>query len=146
MKKILIVIILIIIAFFFFRGTDEESTTPNETDTQPVTNAVPAPGNTDVDEMIVAPKDSTLITYTNEGFSPKEITVEQGQTVTFLNESNKGMWVASDVHPSHEIFPEFDAKTAIDAGSSYEFTFETVGPWAYHNHFGPGDIGVVVVK
>ena len=86
------------------------------------------------------------ITYTDGGFSPKTIEIKVGETVKFANESSRSMWVASAPHPTHTNYPEFDQKTAVDKGTSYEFTFTKAGTWKYHNHKSTSDSGTVVVK
>ncbi len=97
------------------------------------------------------------VMYTPEGFSPREVTVKQGQTVTFLQgTADAQMWVASDDHPEHagyagtpmeEHCPDasglkFDQ---CSSGVSYSFTFQKTGTWGYHNHQDPDATGVVTV-
>ena len=99
---------------------------------------------------------SIEVTYTDNGFEPKEITISKGQTVTWTNNSNQGMWVASSLHPAHNIYPEksdndclgssFDACEAKQPGESYSFTFNTKGGWGYHDHLYAGKVGVVIVE
>ena len=55
------------------------------------------------------------------------------------------MWVASDVHPTHDELPGFDQLEGVEAGNDYSFTFEEVGEWTYHNHLVPTDTGTIVV-
>lgn len=98
------------------------------------------------------------VTYTDAGFSPKNIDVPPGTTVTFVNNSSHGMWVASDVHPSHTQYDgttlqqhcathsSFDECKPDGSGASYSFTFEKTGSFTYHNHVRANDTGVVVVK
>lgn len=52
-----------------------------------------------------------VVTYTDSGFSPNNLTIKNGQTVTFKNEGPGDMWVASAPHPTHTDYPEFDAKS-----------------------------------
>ncbi|MBI3577003.1 cupredoxin domain-containing protein [Candidatus Gottesmanbacteria bacterium] len=85
------------------------------------------------------------VTLTDSGFSPKIITVKKGTTVTFVNGSSASMWVASDVHPTHQLLPGFDELTSVAKGGSYDYTFVKVGTWTYHNHLSPSDKGTVVV-
>lgn len=87
-----------------------------------------------------------FVRYTNVGFLPKSITVEEGTTVTFTNESTRTMWVASDNHPSHSILPEFDQKEAVTTGGTYSYTFTKAGQWGFHNHTRPQDEGIVFVN
>ena len=101
---------------------------------------------------------AVTVTYTDAGFSPKTIDVPPGTTVTFLNKSSHGMWVAADVHPSHTQYDgttlqqhcatktSFDQCKPESTGASYSFTFDKVGNFTYHNHVRAGDVGLVVVK
>src|SRR3989344_1695847 len=74
-------------------------------------NAMPVPGTNEVDETVVTTDLSTgagdgtmdkggvatktVVTYTDSGFGPKEVTGKKGATVAFINESAGTMWVAS---------------------------------------------------
>jgi len=86
-----------------------------------------------------------LVTYSDRGYSPKEITVKKGTKVTFKNESSSGMWTASGVHPTHQLLSGFDALKSVTNGGVYEYTFIKVGKWQYHNHINPTDGGMVIV-
>jgi len=105
------------------------------------------------------PATGVTVTYTDQGFSPKSVTVPLGTTVTFVNQSTGGMWVGSAKHPSHTVYsgtdlsahcPDtsgtaFDECAAATPGSSYSFTFGKVGTWGYHNHVKSSDFGGVTV-
>lgn len=86
------------------------------------------------------------VTYTNNGFVPSRITVKKGTTVSFVNDSAKNMWVASDVHPTHQLLPGFDQLKSVARGGKYDYTFAKIGTWKYHNHQFPADGGYVVVS
>ena len=90
--------------------------------------------------------EENVVTYTDSGFSPSTLTVKAGDTVVFKNESSSAFWPASAVHPTHELYPEFDAKAAISLGSTYSFTFNRVGTWKYHNHLNASHTGTIVVE
>jgi len=102
---------------------------------------------------VPTPKKVT-VTYTNSGFSPTSIEVAVGETITFINESNHGMWIASNVHPIHTIYPttggcigsSFDACESFKTGEGWSFTFDIVGSWKYHNHVNASRGGTVIVK
>ncbi|OGG11905.1 hypothetical protein A2Z00_00945 [Candidatus Gottesmanbacteria bacterium RBG_13_45_10] len=87
----------------------------------------------------------TVVAYTDLGFAPSPVTVKQGTTVTFVNNSSRGMWVASDVHPTHLLLPGFDELSSAVKGGTYDYTFVKVGTWTYHNHVNPSDTGSVTV-
>lgn len=86
------------------------------------------------------------VTYTDDGFSPETTTVEAGTTVTWVNESDGQMWVASSVHPTHNELPEFDQRNGVETGGEFSFQFDETGEWGYHNHLNPSDKGTVVVE
>lgn len=86
------------------------------------------------------------VSYTDSGFVPGEIRVRSGAVVTFINNSARSMWVASDVHPTHRDLPEFDQKQGVGQQGSYSFTFSKTGKWSYHNHLDSKYEGVVVVE
>ena len=87
-----------------------------------------------------------VVIYGAEGFIPKRVEIELGQVVAFVNESDNHMWPASNIHPTHEIYPAFDSMAPIDPGGSWLFYFEQGGFWRYHNHMAPSASGLVVVR
>ena len=58
----------------------------------------------------------TSVLYTNSGFQPGSVEIKAGGTVTFLNQSDKKMWVASDPHPTHTNYPGFDEGMPVAGG------------------------------
>lgn len=85
------------------------------------------------------------VEMTSEGFAPNEITVDQNQTIIFINKDEKPRWPASNVHPTHEIYPQFDSKEPIKPGKSWVFKPQKVGEWRYHDHLFPHMRGKLVV-
>ncbi len=86
-----------------------------------------------------------VITITASGPSPKNITIQKGDTVIFVNADTEEHWPASDPHPSHTIYPQFDPKHDITPGESWQFTFTRVGTWGFHDHENPLHRGTVTV-
>lgn len=158
--KILIGFVVLLLGigagWYVFQGSQpkEEGSVKN------IQNAMPVPETTGIEEMIVTQEPATgagdamekggvtakaSVQYTNSGFSPKEITVKVGTIVTFTNQSDGGMWVASAPHPTHSIYPELDQLKSVAKGGTYEFTFTKVGTWKYHNHLKSTDFASVIV-
>lgn len=88
---------------------------------------------------------TTIVTYLDSGFAPVKITVKKGTAVTFTNLSAGNMWVAADVHPTHQLLPGFDQLKDGAKGATYEYVFAKVGTWTYHNHMNPSHLGTIVV-
>lgn len=132
---ILIIIILIVGGFFLFYGKSNTPTIENQTPNSPESSTQTA----NVQSKVV-------ITYTDAGFMPQTITIKSGDIVTFVNQSSRKMWTASDPHPAHTNYPDFDEKVSVGKGESWSFVFDKVGSWGYHNHNNPSDTGTIVVK
>ncbi len=87
----------------------------------------------------------STITITEEGFSPKVKTVKHLSKIRFINSSSTGHWIASDSHPTHEMYPDFDSKKAIMPGEEWEIEIKRGGEISYHDHINPQFTGVIKV-
>lgn len=138
------------------------------------TNQVPEPAAdsgaataTSTEAAVTAPEEEAteevmVVTLTDTGFTPATITIAVGDTVRFVNESSRSMWVGADEHPTHTEYDgtstrehcvngaavggTFDQCAATARGSSYEFTFTKAGTFGYHNHAGASSVGAVIVR
>jgi plastocyanin len=81
-----------------------------------------------------------------ESYRPQDLTIYIGDTVIFKNISSQDHWPASNIHPTHEIYPEFDAGKPITAGGQWKFRFVKGGEWLYHDHLQPSITGKIIVK
>lgn len=79
-------------------------------------------------------------------YTPNKVTIKVGQAVRFVNKSTSDRWPASNVHPSHTIYSEFDPKRHIKPGEEWIFTFERVGAWRMHDHLRPFSKGLITVE
>lgn len=85
------------------------------------------------------------IEYRDGKFNPDRLEIPPGATVTFANLGGKPVWPASNIHPTHQILPEFDPKQPIEAGASWAFKFDKPGTWRFHNHLLSSEGGVISV-
>lgn len=99
-----------------------------------------------LNDSFVQDEDPLTVEYTNDGYVPQTLNVTRGETVTFINKSSRSMWVASDNHPTHTIYPEFDQKGLSRVEETYSFTFDNSGEWEYHDHLNPRADGLVIVE
>ncbi len=101
------------------------------------------------------PTDAT-VTYTTEGFTPREVTVKRGGSVSWTNDRGGNMWVATAQHPTHTVYAGTSLSAHCDDstdvsfdqcknGEMYTFTFDKVGTWGYHNHSNASHFGRVIV-
>ncbi len=88
---------------------------------------------------------AVVVTLTKEGFSPDEITLKKGQTILFKNTTGNLYWPASNLHPSHLLYPEFDPQGPISPTDTWSFTFDKTGEWKFHDHLSPYFTGTITV-
>ncbi len=98
----------------------------------------------------------TTSTYTDQGFTPRDIPIKPGTRVRFLNKSTTTFWPASGVHPTHTLYPEkettdclgssFDACQDLKPGEFFDFTFYYPGSWPFHDHLHGYDTGTITVS
>ena len=88
---------------------------------------------------------AATITYSNNGFSPTEISVEANQTIKIVNQSSAILDFSSDPHPTHTNNPELNVGD-VSPGESATFTISKTGNWGYHNHHAPNHHGTIIVK
>ena len=86
-----------------------------------------------------------VIRMTEDGFVPDVIIITKGTKIRFLNADTLAHWPASDLHPSHTLYPEFDPHMPIESGKEWDFTFEKIGKWNMHDHLAPYITGTVQV-
>lgn len=128
-------------------GTQVAPDTQSSADTAPGTpSAVPSPSPSPPPAPQPVTAKTYTIKYTNSCYTPAGLTIKKGDSVVFKNESSKFMWPATDDHPAHDEYPEFDSKSGIAPGNSYSFTFNRMGTWAYHDHNKPGCTGAITVQ
>ncbi|MDQ3018777.1 MAG: cupredoxin domain-containing protein [bacterium] len=132
-------IAIIVLIFIMVKGRSDTTVNP-DTNTQ-ATSTVSGASTS----AILEPKTMT-VTLGDSGYTPLTTTINEGDTVTFTNDSSGKMWTASGPHPAHTAYPGFDEKTAANHGESYSFTFTKPGTWSYHNHLNPAQKGTIIVE
>ena len=161
MKKILltviIVAVLLVAGWQFLRNKEGVVVvTPTPTvSSVPTVSVSPEPTASPSPDVV-----KNIISYSDSGYSPSIITIKKGETVTWKNESGVKMWTASAMHPTHKVYPGtsiemcgtqtlvaiFDACAGTVSGQSWEFGFDSVGTWKYHNHLQPNHTGTIMIE
>ena len=85
------------------------------------------------------------IVRTAAGFEPALLTIPVGTTVTFTTDRDEQFWPASDVHPNHLVYRDFDPRRPLQPGESWSFTFDKVGDWRLHDHLESRASGMIRV-
>lgn len=163
-----VVVVIVGAVYLWVTSSQQQSTSSAAATSQPIatnTNAAPnqpAPTPTTANTSAAgaptnaAPTSATVI-FDGSGFSPSNVTVAQGGTVTFTSQGGE-MWVASDPHPIHNGYDGttlqqhcasgYAGPAPFDEcapGTSFTFTFNKVGTWGYHDHLDHSAMGTVTV-
>lgn len=88
---------------------------------------------------------SYLISYTQTGFTPARVEIKKGQSVHFVNNSDKAMSI-STTEVGSLYFGELSQGKSVGRGGTYDFTFTKTGAWTYMNRNVPLDSGVIIVQ
>lgn len=158
-----LIVVLAVVAggWYLLAGNPSGTPTPTGTGTtslQTPVNTTTTTTNSTTTTVTLPSSSGVIVTYTNQGFSPKTVTIPVGTKVTFVNQTSGRMWIGSAPHPTHQ---GYDGTTAsqhcaagytgpapfdeCSAGTAFSFTFTKVGAWPYHNHASASDFGNVIV-
>jgi plastocyanin len=151
---VLAILVLAVFLYYFFTKFRAPALAPElpQPPTPPVFEVPTTSTPTTTSEVIIK--------ITTDGFEPKEVEISKGTKVTWVNEQSNPSWPASEVHPTHEVYPGssikkcgtpeqdkiFDACRGLNQGESWSFIFNEVGEWYYHDHLNPSLKGKIVVK
>jgi plastocyanin len=96
----------------------------------------PGPDNT-------PPVQTTQITITAAGASPRNIQIAQGSRVLFVNSDSRSHNMTSDPHPEHDDCPPINQVGFLKAGESRETgNMVDVRTCGFHDHDNPNDLGL----
>jgi|SRR3989344_153341 len=163
MNKVVLIIVVVIAlvasALYFGRGEINAPTVDDTILPTPTVSATLPPEAEDNLPLAPSPPSQSdsgssnqgqnktwTISMTSNGFEPSELTIKAGDTVKFVNNDTAKHWPASDVHPTHQILPEFDALKGIEPGASYQYTFKKIGEWSMHDHLRSSFRGTITVQ
>ena len=86
------------------------------------------------------------ITLRSDGFHPDRLVITEGDTVVFKTTNDGPFWPASDVHPTHTAYPDFDPREPIAPDATWEYTFAEAGTYGFHDHINSTFEGEIVVE
>lgn len=80
-----------------------------------------------------------LVSYTDTGFEPGAVSLLQGKTIRFTNNSSEKLWVASEGrrYPKNSSDcgqSDLDSCVALEPLDFYEFTMDVAGTWDVVNN------------
>lgn len=85
------------------------------------------------------------VVLTDTGYEPAELNVKVGTEIVFSTERGKPHWPASNLHPTHEQYPEFDPKKPLEPNEEWSFVVDQAGRWDFHDHIRSYYVGTIYV-
>ena len=135
---IAVVLILVIGGWFLTRPKPVSLPTPAAT-SQPTQTTAP------VATQGAAVEEESIINISSKGFSPQNLFIKAGESVTWTNIDTENHIVNSAVHPTHSVYPPLNLDL-IQPGKSKSLTFPTAGTYKYHDHLNPSLVGSITVQ
>jgi len=157
---IILAAILVIAAFYFSLNKLQIQPQPsNQNQREPFYESQPQQQNIETSNQTTESK-KYIVEIFSTGFSPRTLRIKVGDSVTWINRDSSPHWPASDLHPTHTLYPGsgihkcgtpeqseiFDACRGLAQGESFTFTFKYKGTWNYHDHLNPSLIGTIIVE
>ncbi len=81
----------------------------------------------------------------SSGFAPASLTINAGDTVRFINDTNAIQNVSSNDHPNHTLYPQLNLGDFAPAEIKLVTSLTAVGSYGYHNHLDPSKTGWIYV-
>lgn len=93
---------------------------------------------------------ATVTIGANGAVSPATVTINAGQTVTFINNSSQTRNVSSDPHPQHNACPPINSVNVLGPGQTKQTAaFTTARTCSFHDHDDPDNAslkGSIVIR
>lgn len=86
------------------------------------------------------------VVLTQNGYEPRELTIDLGDEVVFSTERGYPHWPASNIHPTHNQYAAFDPQQSVPAEETWAFQFMQSGTWQFHDHLNSTYTGVITVR
>lgn len=138
-KKLLVTVVLLAAAAIgaFYLTANRTPANREETEGQAVAPVPPPEEAAGVQTTNEVPPATFTVSMNTGGFSPPNLTIKAGDTVTFKNNDTRQRWPASGLHPTHLICAGFDALEPVPPGKSYSHAFAAAGECPLHDHLIP---------
>lgn len=87
-----------------------------------------------------------VVSISNNHYQPNLTVAKVSDIIRFENNDQINHWPASNIHPTHDIYPEFDPKKPIKPGEGWGFEFKKEGLWRFHDHLDATLSGIILIK
>lgn len=85
------------------------------------------------------------LSFNGSQFSPADLTVQTGTTVTIINTSSEELQMDSNPHPIHTDDTDLNVGL-VSPGHSKTFVVHKKGTFGYHDHLDPNIQGTITIQ
>lgn len=143
---IAVVVALIVITGGWFLTRPKQPVTPSPAIEQTqIPTSTESASPTSATEGAMMKEEKNLVKITANGFSPQNLTIYVGDSVSWMNGDTVDHIINSAVHPTHQVHPSLNLGV-IKPGDKKSLTFPTAGTYKYHDHLNPSLTGSVTVQ
>lgn len=145
---IAIIVIIVGLILIAKKNPTSDSAVTTDTEVSTSTSATTAVAKTPVKTTTTVKKTSTnVVEYTATGFKPFVLEIKRGESVEFVNMSDKAMTIKSLDDKPGVNYPGFSQESGpLGKGGKFYFAFTMPGAWPYQNLNNKNDQGVIIVK
>jgi plastocyanin len=140
-RKIIVIIVAVLVvgAIVFGLASNNKSDDSSQTGTQSQTANQGTSSTNSSENSQAQTANTNSVTIENFAFSPSQITVKKGTTVTWTNND-------TTAHTVTELDDKDGPKSGqLEQGDKYNFTFNTAGTFHYHCTIHTDMLGTVIV-
>ncbi len=149
-----LVLVISLGIIYAFSGKYSSAPQPQSDTTTPLSRETLPPFTPEVQAQLAASKGfAVLVSYTDAGFRPAQVSVKKGEAVRFTNNSSGELWIAAEGTPDQPVYPgtstcggtALDTCKVLKPKEFWEFTFEQSGTWMLVNNLDKNKTGEVRV-
>jgi len=137
------VVVLVVVVAWYYLQSQKGGYIQTQTPPQPAAEETPAATS---EAAPSATTEENIVTITSSGFSPQNITITVGESVTWVNEDTENHQIQSAVHPTHQLYPPFNTVGLLKSGEKKSLSFPESGTYKYHDHLNPSFTASVTVE
>lgn len=136
---LVVVLVIGLAGWYLMRPKQEVIPTPS------VDSMTPSTDTANPSASSSAMMNEVIVNISSTGFSPNDITIKVGESVTWMNVDNAMHNVSSAPHPIHTTYTPLNLGS-FAAGEKVSLVFDKAGTYKYHDHLNPSIFGSITVQ
>lgn len=140
-----VIVVLAVAGWYVLRPQKMSAPQPPQAVTTSPTPTTQSPAATEGATMEEKKIDKNTVQISSSGFTPQNMTIKVGESVTWINKDDQKHTVNSLPHPTHTDYLKLNLGV-IQPDEQKSLTFTQAGTFKYHDHLNPSLFGSVTVE